>query len=56
MKHMKEIIKQLANSVPEETKANVNSKYNFDNDNKALIAAFAESNAIVTMQIQYAFQ
>lgn len=39
---MKEVIKKLAGSVPEQTKANADSKYNFDNDNKALIEAFAE--------------
>lgn len=38
---MKEVIKQLAGSVPEQTKANVDAKYNFDKDNKALLEAFA---------------
>ena len=38
---MKEVIEQLAASVPEQTKANIDAKYNFDNDNKALIEAFA---------------
>ncbi len=38
-KHMY-VIEELAASVPEQTKANVNAKYNFDNDNKALIEAF----------------
>lgn len=42
MEHMKEVIEQLVASVPEQTKANVDAKYNFDNDNKALIEAFAE--------------
>ena len=42
MEYMKEIIKQLAGSVPEQIKANVDAKYNFDNDNKALIEAFAK--------------
>lgn len=41
MEHMKEVIKQLAGSVPEQTKANVDAKYNFDKDNKALLEAFA---------------
>lgn len=41
MEHMKEVIKQLAGSVPEQTKANVDAKYNFDKDNKALLKAFA---------------
>lgn len=41
MEHMKEAIKQLAGSVPEQTKANVDAKYNFDKDNKALLEAFA---------------
>ena len=39
---MKEVIKQLLASVPEQTKANVNAKYNFDKDNNALIDAFAK--------------
>ena len=39
---MKEIIEQFANSVPEQTKANVIAKYSFEKDNKALIEAFAE--------------
>lgn len=39
---MEEVIKQLADSVPEQTKANVDTKYNFDKDNKALIEAFAK--------------
>ena len=39
---MREVIKQLAGSVPEQTKANVDAKYNFDKDNKALIEAFAK--------------
>lgn len=42
MDYMKEVIKQLADSVPEQTKANVNAKYNFDKDNKALIEAFSK--------------
>ena len=41
MEHMKEVIKQLAGSVPEQTKANVDAKYNFDKDNKALLETFA---------------
>lgn len=41
MEHMKEVIKQLAGSIPEQTKANVDAKYNFDKDNKALLEAFA---------------
>lgn len=39
MEHMKEVIEKLAGSVPEQTKANADAKYNFDNDNKALIEA-----------------
>ena len=39
---MKEVIEQLLTSVPEQTKANVNAKYNFDKDNNALIDAFAK--------------
>lgn len=42
MDYMKEVIKQLAASVPEQTKANVDAKYNFDKDNNALIKAFAK--------------
>jgi len=42
MEYIKEIIEKLAASVPEQTKANAEAKYNFDNDNKALIEAFAE--------------
>lgn len=42
MEYMKEVIEELAASVPEQTKANVDAKYNFDNDNKALIEAFAK--------------
>lgn len=42
MEYMKEVIKKLADSVPEQTKANADSKYNFDNDSKALIEAFAK--------------
>ena len=43
MEYMKEVIEQLAASVPEQTKANVSAKYDFDNDNKALIDAFAKA-------------
>ena len=39
---MKEIIEKFASSVPEQTKANANSRYNFDKDTKALIEAFAK--------------
>ena len=39
---MKEVIEQLAGSVPEQIKANADSKYNFDNDNKALIESLAK--------------
>lgn len=39
---MKEVIEQLLASIPEQTKANVNAKYNFDKDNNALIDAFAK--------------
>lgn len=42
MDYMKEVIEQLLASVPEQTKANVNAKYNFDKDNNALIDAFAK--------------
>ena len=42
MNYMEEVIKKLADSVPEQTKANVDAKYNFDKDNKALIEAFAK--------------
>ena len=42
MDYMKEVIEQLLASVPEQTKANVNAKYNFDKNNNALIDAFAK--------------
>lgn len=42
MDYMKEVIEQLLASIPEQTKANVNAKYNFDKDNNALIDAFAK--------------
>ena len=42
MDYMKEVIEKLLASVPEQTKANVNAKYNFDKDNNALIDAFAK--------------
>lgn len=42
MEYMKEVIKKLAGSVPEQTKANVNAKYNFDKDTNALIESFAK--------------
>ena len=42
MDYMKEVIEQLLASVPEQTKANVNAKYNFDKDNNVLIDAFAK--------------
>lgn len=42
MDYMKEAIEQLLASAPEQTKANVNAKYNFDKDNNALIDAFAK--------------
>ena len=42
MDYMKEVIEQLLASVPEQTKTNVNAKYNFDKDNNALIDAFAK--------------
>ena len=37
---MKEVIKQLAGAVPEQTKANVDAKCKFEEDNKVLIEAF----------------
>lgn len=39
---MKEVIKKLAGSVSEQIRANADAKYNFDNDSKALIEAFAK--------------
>lgn len=42
MEYMKEVIEELVNSVPEQSRTNANSKYNFDNDNKALIETFAK--------------
>lgn len=42
MEYMKHVIKELAASVPEQIKENADYKYNFDNDNRALIAAFAK--------------
>ena len=42
MDYMKEVIEQLLASAPEQTKANVDAKYNFDKDNNALIDAFAK--------------
>ena len=42
MDYIEEVIKQLADSVPEQTKANVDARYNFDKDNKALIEAFTK--------------
>lgn len=42
MEYMKELIKKLADSVPEQTKANVDAQYNFDKDTKELIEAFAK--------------
>lgn len=42
MEYMKEVIEKLVASVPEQTKANADSKHNFDNDNNALIDAFAK--------------
>ena len=41
---MKELIKKLADSVPEQTKANVDARYNFDKDSKGLIEAFAKAS------------
>ena len=43
MEYMKEVIEKLAASVPEQTKANANSKYDFDKDNKVLIDAFTKT-------------
>ena len=42
MDYMKEVIRKLADSVPEQTKANVDAKYNFDKDNNTLIESFAK--------------
>lgn len=42
MDYMKEVIEQLAASVPEQTKANVNAKYKFEEDNQALVEAFGK--------------
>ena len=42
MEYMKEVIKKLAGSAPEQIRANADAKYNFDNDSKALIEAFAK--------------
>lgn len=40
MEYIKEVIKQLADAVPKQTKANVRAKYKFEEDNKALFEAF----------------
>lgn len=40
MEYMKAVIKQLAGAIPEQTKANVDAKYKFEEDNKTLIKAF----------------
>lgn len=40
MEHMKEVIEQLVGAVPEQTKANVDAKCKFEEDNKALLEAF----------------
>ena len=37
---MKEVIEQLAGAIQEQIKANVNAKYKFEEDNKALFEAF----------------
>ena len=42
MDYMKEVIEQFAASVPGQTKANVDAKYNFDKDSNALIEALAK--------------
>ena len=42
MDYMKELIKKLTDSVPEQTKANVDARYNLDKDTKGLIEAFAK--------------
>ena len=42
MEYMKEIIKRLADSVPEQIKVNIDAQYDFDKDNKELIDAFAK--------------
>lgn len=42
MEYMEELINKFVNSIPEQTKANVDAKYNFDKDNKALIESFAK--------------
>lgn len=42
MEYMKELIKTLAGSVPEQTKTNVDARYNFDKNTKGLIEAFAK--------------
>lgn len=39
---MEELIKKLVSSVPEQTKINVDSRYNFDKNTTALIEAFAK--------------
>ena len=40
MEYIKEVIKQLADAVPKQTKANVRAKYKFEEDNKTLFEAF----------------
>ena len=40
MEHMKEVIKQLAGAIQEQTKTNVDVKSKFEEDNKVLIEAF----------------
>lgn len=40
MEYIKEVIKQFAGAVPEQTKVNVNAKYKFEEDNKTLFEAF----------------
>ena len=42
MEHMKEVINKLVDSIPEQTKANVDAKYSFDKENKVLIESFAK--------------
>ena len=47
MEYMEELIKKLAGSVPEQTKANVEVRYNFDKDTKGLIEAFAKIGVVL---------
>lgn len=47
IEHLKKSIRRFADSIPDQTKANIDAKYNFDKDNNALLETFAYVDSVL---------